>query len=201
MKTATARASGRPRSEECRKVVLDSAYDILVEKGIAAFSIDAVATRATVARTTIYRWWPSKGQLAIESFLEAVKPQIAFVRSASAAADFLTLLQSMALMLSGPGGRIVSSILAEAQSTPEVATAFRESYATPLRAEGRAMLQAGIDRGEFRPDLNPDRVLDGAIGALYLRLMLGRRMDRAWTADLARTLLDGCWAAPVPKTP
>ncbi len=189
----TARAVGRPRSEASRQVVLDAAYDILAEKGIAAFSIDAVATRAGVARTTIYRWWPNKGQLAVESFLEAVRPQLRFTQTQSAADDIRALLHSNALMLSGPGGRIVASILAEGQRDPAVAQQYRDSYATPLRQEGRALVQAGIDRGEFRRDLNPDRLLDTAIGAVYLRLMLGQRLDRAWVNEIMETLLTGCW--------
>ncbi len=190
------RTSGRPRSEASRQVVLDAAYDILAEKGIAAFSIDAVATRAGVARTTIYRWWPNKGQLAIESFLEAVKPQQSFTKTESAAADIRAMLHSNTLMLSGPGGRIVASILAEGQRDPTVARQFLESYATPLREEGRALIQAGIDRGEFRSDLNRDRLLDCAIGAVYLRLMLGQRLDRGWVNEIIDSLLAGCWPTP-----
>ncbi len=196
MSESTARTGGRPRSEASRQVVLDAAYDILAEKGIAAFSIDAVASRAGVARTTIYRWWPNKGQLAIESFLEAVKPQLSFNQTACAGDDLRGLLHSNALMLSGPGGRIVASILAEAQRDRTVADLFRESYATPLRREGRALIQAGIDRGEFRADLSPDRVLDCGIGAIYLRLMLGQRFDRAWVNEIIDTTLAGCWPRP-----
>ncbi len=192
MNETVVRPSGRPRSEASHQVVLDAAYDILVEKGLAAFTIDAVASRAGVARTTIYRWWSNKGQLAVESFLAAVKPQISFAKTDCAENDLRELLHSNALMFSGPGGRIVGSILAEGQRDYAVADQFRESYATPLRKEGRALIQAGIDHGEFRADLDPERVLDCAFGALYLRLMLGQRFDRSWVNGIIDMMLAGC---------
>lgn len=172
-----------------------AAYEILAEKGLGGFSIDAVALRAGVARTTIYRWWPSRGLLATESFLEAVQPRLTFPRTACAASDMRALLHSMAEVMRGPAGRIVASIVAEAQGDAETQRQFLVSYSTPLRRESLAMLQAGIDRGQFRADLAAGRVIDAAIGALYYRLLFGQDIGRAWVEDLADTLLAGCWPA------
>ena len=63
--TATPARIGRPRDEAARAAILRSANAILEEKGIGGFTIEAVAARAGVAKTTIYRWWPSKGALAM----------------------------------------------------------------------------------------------------------------------------------------
>ena len=195
----TRAAAGRPRSDASRRAVLDAAYAILVETGLGRFSIEAVASRAGVARTTIYRWWPTKGLLANESFLEAFRPQLAYARSGSAAADFRALLHSLARALSGPAGRIAASVIAQAQSDDETRRVFLEQFSEPLRRESAALLHAGVERGEFRANLDLPRVLDAAVGALYLRLLLGQNLDPKWVEQLAETILEGCQASASPS--
>ena len=186
------RTAGRPRSEASRRAVLDAAYAILVETGLGSFSIEAVASRAGVARTTVYRWWPTKGLLAIEGFLEAFRPQLAFARTGSAEVDFRAFLRSLALALSGPAGRVAASVVAQAQSDAEVQRVFLEQFSEPLRQESSALLRAGVEHGQFRADLDVPRVLDAAIGAMYLRLLFGQSLEPAWVAGLADTVLEGC---------
>ncbi len=177
--------------------MLDAAYAILVGVGLAGFSIEAVATRSGVARTTIYRWWPSKGSLAIESFLEGFRPQLTYADSGSSADDFRTLLQSLARALGGPAGQVAASVVAQAQSDDETRRAFRDAFSEPLRRSTAALLRAGVDSGELRSDLDVPRVIDAAVGALYFRLLTGQSLDRAWAAHLADTLLRGCLAPSV----
>ncbi len=191
---AQARAAGRPRSDASRRAVLDAAYAILVEAGLSSFSVEAVASRAGVARTTIYRWWPTKGLLANESFLEAFRPQLAYGRTGSAAADFRALLCSLTQALSGPAGQVAASVIAQAQSDGETRRVFLEGFSEPLRQDSTALLRTGVERGEFRADLDVARVLDAAIGAVYLRLLLGQTLDPAWVTQLAGTILEGCYA-------
>ena len=71
-------AAGRPRSEESHKAILQAAYDLLDETGFSRFTFERVAARAGVSRSTIYRWWSSKGALAMESALGALSEQLAF---------------------------------------------------------------------------------------------------------------------------
>ena len=188
-----ARAAGRPRSDASHRAILEAAYAILVETGLKSFSIEAVASKAGVARTTIYRWWPDKSKLVNESFLNAFQPQISFTRTDSPSDDFRSFLASLAKALSGPDGRIAASVVAQAQSDPETQRMFLEDFSTPLRRHSAALLQAGINRGQFRPDLNVSRVLDAAIGAVYLRLLLGQTLGRSWVREMAETILHGCY--------
>ncbi|XYD11928.1 TetR/AcrR family transcriptional regulator (plasmid) [Methylobacterium sp. NMS12] len=175
-----------------REAILAAAYALLVEGGLGGFSIEAVAVRANVARTTIYRWWPSKGALAIESFLEAFRPQLVLDRTASTGADFSALLHSLARVLDGPAGQVAASVLAQVQSDTETRAIFVREFSDPLRRESTALVRAGVDRGEFRIDLDVSSLLDAAIGAMYLRLLLGRRLDPAWVTSLVETLLRAC---------
>ena len=128
------RSAGRPRSEAARRAVLDAAYAILVETGLAGFSTEAVASRSGVARTTIYRWWSSKGLLAIESFLAAFEPQLEYAESSDAVEDFRAMLDSLVRALNGPAGLIAASVVAEAQADAETRRMLLEGSRCPCAA-------------------------------------------------------------------
>ncbi len=195
------RSAGRPRSEESRRAVLDAAYAILVEAGLGSFSTETVAMRSGVARTTIYRWWPTKGLLAIESFLEAFRAGLVYAETGDAVADFHTLTQSLVHVLSGPAGRIAASVVAQAQSDPETRRTFLEVFSAPLRRDSSKLLRRGISEGALRADLDAATVLDAVVGAVYLRLLLGQPLDVTWSRALSDTVLQGCLSAPRPPTP
>jgi AcrR family transcriptional regulator len=195
------RMPGRPRSEASRRAVLKAAYAILVETGLGNFSIEAVAVRSRVARTTIYRWWPTKGVLAVDSFLESFRPHLVYRPAGSATADFHALVAAFAAAMNGPAGRVAASILAQAQEDRETRQLFLERFSEPLRRETELLLRQGVDRGEFRADLDLSCVIDAAVGAVYLRLLFGQALDPDWAGDLAKTLLRGCNADPDLATP
>lgn len=185
------RAAGRPRNESVRQSVLEAAYAILVEGGLNQFTTEGVAAKSGIARSTIYRWWPSKGLLAIESFLDAFRPQLTYVHTNNAVEDFRNLVQSLAKALSGPAGKIASSVVAEAQRDPETRRLFVETFSEPLRQESAQIVRRGIEQGVFRKDLDIWLLLDAVVGAIYLRLLLGLPLDPIWSASLCHTLLKG----------
>ncbi len=186
------RAPGRPRSAASHRAVLDAAYEILVEAGLAGFSVEAVAARSGVARTTIYRSWPSRGLLAMESFREAFEAKLEFGRSSSPEDDVRNLVRSLARALGGPAGRLATSVLAEAQADRAVQRQFVEAFSDPLRRRSTEVMRAGVDTGRFRAELDIPKVLDALVGAIYLRLMLGLSLDQEWADGLSATLLHGC---------
>ncbi|MEC8665320.1 MAG: TetR/AcrR family transcriptional regulator, partial [Pseudomonadota bacterium] len=61
---------GRPRSEKSRKAILDATRRLLTHMPLSELSIEAIAKKAKVGKTTIYRWWPNKASVAMEAFLE-----------------------------------------------------------------------------------------------------------------------------------
>src|SRR6202034_4718064 len=92
---------GRPRDEAARVAILKAANAILEKEGIAGFTIEAVAARAGVGKATIYRWWPSKGALAVAGFLAETAPKIAYPNSGSARADLISQLRRVASVYGG----------------------------------------------------------------------------------------------------
>src|ERR1700728_2441727 len=101
--------TGRPRDEAARAAILKAADAILEEKGIGGFTIEAVAARARVAKTTIYRWWPSKGALAMAGFLAETAPKISYPNSGSARADLISQLRRVASVYGGQNGRVLGA--------------------------------------------------------------------------------------------
>ncbi len=162
--------------------------------GLARFTIEGVAARSGVARTTIYRWWPSKGALAMEGFLDTTAPDLAVPSSASVVADMQALLRLVGRLLRGKAGLIIRGIIAEGQSDPETIHAFMAGFVTPRRAEVRSILARGVASGELRADLDFEMVLASLFGPLHLRLLLNEHVDDAWIDRLSNFVLAGCMA-------
>ncbi len=190
--SARSRAPGRPRCDVTHKAVLRAAYDLLGEGGLNCFTIEGVAARSGVARTTIYRWWPSKGALAMEGFLEGTAPDLLLPPTNSVAADLRALLRLFARLLRGKAGRIIRGVIAEGQSDPDTIAAFMTGFVMPRRAEGRAIVERGIAQGELRADLDVEMVLYSLFGPLYLRMLLNEGLDDTWVDRLADSVLTGC---------
>jgi AcrR family transcriptional regulator len=196
---AAVRPQGRPRSEACRQAVLRAAYELLGEGGLSRFTIEQVAARSGVARTTIYRWWPSKGILATEAFLAAVAPQIAVPRTSSVLADIKAQVRLFARVLQGPAGQIVRSIIAAAQSDPETARAFRSGYVAVRRQEVNTLLQEAIARSELPAGLDLEAAADSLYAPLYHRLLLGiGPLDDNWVDHVCDFALRAAPQRPQP---
>ena len=191
---ASARPLGRPRCDVTRKAVLTAAYDLLAEGGLGRFTIEAVAARSGVARSTIYRWWPSKGALAMEGFLEATAADLALPASNSVAADLQASLRLFARLVRGKAARIIRCIIAEGQGDPETIEAFLDGFVKPRRAELRGIVERGIASGELRADLDIEISLYTLFGPVYQRMLLNEGVDDAWVDRLSGSVLAGCLA-------
>ena len=86
------RGRGRPRREGADAEILDVARTLLDERGFRALSVDEVAERAGVAKTTVYRRWPSKGALVAA----AISPTIAATSPEELLAETRALLSPLA---------------------------------------------------------------------------------------------------------
>lgn len=190
--TAEVKLPGRPRCQETRGAILQAAYDLLESGGLAAFTIEAVAERSGAAKTTIYRWWPNKGALAMESFLRVAEKQSPFPETDSPRADLRTQLRLFAKVLRGRAGRLLAGIVAEAQKDPGTRDAFIQSYILPRRQAARALLDRGIALGEFRADLDAEGICDALYGFFYMRLLFGHApMDDAAVDRVLDIVLNG----------
>jgi len=185
-------AQGRRRSETSRKAILDATYDLLKAGGFHQMSIEGVAARAGVGKATIYRWWSSKGVLAVEAFMAAVAPSIAFRETASARADIERQMKLLAEAYRGRAGEILKEMIGFSQSDEGMREAFFVGYLKPRREAAKAVLQRGIDQGEFQPNLDPEVLVDALYGPLIYRMLTGYYpIDNSFTNQTRRVVFEG----------
>jgi AcrR family transcriptional regulator len=169
---ATPRTPGRPRSEKARKAVIQSTLALLSRVGFNELRVEAVASRAGVGKATIYRWWPNKAELVIDSFVWAVEEELRFPSAGPVLESIHQQMRRWAVIFRSPLGQIVATVIGAGQSDPEILQAFRAHWVEPRRIEARRLLRLAMENGEVRDDLDPDTVLDLLYGPLYVRLLL-----------------------------
>ena len=184
---------GRPRSEKAHNAILEAAAELLLEKGLAAVSMDAVAARAGVSKATIYRWWPTKETLALDTLYHewaAVPPAR---DTGSLRGDLLSLLRPWVRLASKrPYGRVIAALITEAQTDPAFARQYRARFVEPRRDQARAIFGRAIERGEIPADTKIEVALDLLYGPVYHRLLHGHApLNDQFVRDVIDTALDG----------
>ena len=184
---------GRPRSAEADRAILDAAGSLLTERGLNAMSIEEVAARAGVGKATIYRRWPSKGLLALDSFMIMFRSLQPPVDTGSLRGDLLSALRTwVRAVTTTAAGRLLAALIAEAQHDPELHAAWRGRVLEPLRAQHRVLLERAVARGEISPDVDQDVVLDLFFGAAQHRLLLGHlELTDSFVESVVDVLLNG----------
>src|SRR6266581_6307765 len=95
-----AKGPGRPRSERAHEAILEATLDLLLEEGFTRMSIEAVAERAGVGKTTIYRRWPSKSDLVIDA-IGGLQAEIPVISTGNLRNDLMAMFRS-AFQREGP---------------------------------------------------------------------------------------------------
>ncbi len=181
MTSATpARPPGRPRSG-VNAAVFAATLSTVHELGYAPATVDRIAAAAGVAKTTIYRRWPSKGALVVDCLLDAFGPVP--LEGAGRAEVMSSALRWIAAKIGEPGvGDAFAGVFSDAVSDP----ALREILSTRLQDPYRIALQEALGEPE-------DRVLffiDVVVGTLLHRMgMTGEPMVEADVAALAEMVL------------
>jgi AcrR family transcriptional regulator len=175
---------GPSRGERVRRLILGTAIDLVFDVGFRSVSIESIAARAGVAKTTIYRRWPNKAAVVMDAFMIRVGDGTLFPPAEEATARILLQMQAMAKVFRGRDGSLVKALLAEAQFDPELASAFRERWTLPRRQMALGVFQEAVCRGELRPDIDLEATIDLLYAPLYYRLQMG-------TAPLSEAYIDG----------
>jgi AcrR family transcriptional regulator len=186
-------ARGRPRSAEADRAILDAAGELLASRGLSGMSIEEVAARAGVSKATIYRRWPSKGLLALDAFMIMFRSLQPPVDTGSLRGDLLSALRAwVRAVTTTPAGRLLASLIAEAQHDPELHAAWRDRVLEPLRTQHRMVLERAVARGDISPDVDQEVVLDLFFGAAQHRLLLGHlELTNSFVTSVVDVLLRG----------
>src|SRR5580692_10200816 len=122
---------GRPRSERARLAIMEAAADLLIEGGLAAATIEAIAARAGVSKVTIYKWWPTRGAVAIDAYFHRYQQTIAFEDSGDVAHDLTVQIQALAEAFRGRAGQVMAELIGQAQSDAALAETLRARWIQP----------------------------------------------------------------------
>lgn len=175
-----------PRVARSRAAVVEAALGLVGERGIAETSVDAIADRSGVAKTTIYRHWNSKAELILDALGTALStphdPNTGRLR-----ADLHELLGGLGRALTdGPLARLLTTIMDAAERDPEFAELHRREVAGRHQVV-RDVIVRGIGRGELPRDTDADEILSLLAGPLFYRRLIS---DGAVGDDFVQSVVD-----------
>ncbi|WP_219461590.1 TetR/AcrR family transcriptional regulator [Nonomuraea rhizosphaerae] len=152
-----ARPAGRPRSEKAEKAIIEATLDLIAEgMGVSELSIEAIASKAGVGKTTIYRRWSNKEDLVVDA-LATLRAPLPPLTGESARDDLITLLDVMRKESGQARGRCVMNVaMSEADRHPRLMERFMKRSVEPRKQAMRQTLERGVTTGELRADLDLD---------------------------------------------
>ncbi|MEO6079944.1 MAG: TetR/AcrR family transcriptional regulator [Steroidobacteraceae bacterium] len=191
------KTAGRPRSATSRSAILKAAYQILREAGFAGFTVEGVAARAGAGKATIYRWWQTKGTLAIEAFLVAVAPRMdATNETDSAITDLRAQVHHAAGVYRGRPGQLLRELIALGQQDSATRKVLQTDFVEPRRKSALRLLQRAVEAGELPKDTDIDVLADVLWGPIFHRLLVNHMpIDRNFIEKLLDLVLGGVSAA------
>jgi AcrR family transcriptional regulator len=184
--------AGRPRSERVRLAILEAAADLLEQGGLAAASIEAIAARAGVSKVTIYKWWPSRGAVAIDAYFHRYRRTVPFEETGDVARELTVHMRTLIRAFQGRAGEIMAELIGQAQTDPALAEVIRSRWLAPRREATSAVLERAIERGEIRPDVDLELLMDQLYAPIYYRLSMRHQPLTVGLAEqLVETALNG----------
>jgi AcrR family transcriptional regulator len=161
------------RGPKVRTAVLTATLAELGEAGYAALSVEAVAQRAGVHKTTVYRRWADREALVIDALTDHVATQIPVPDTGAIETDLRDLARSLVTMVaSDPAdGAWMAALASDAARIPEIAEVKRLFYQDRFRRAGVVVTRA-IERGQLPAGTDPGEVLRSLIAPIHLRLLV-----------------------------
>ncbi|MDT5041113.1 MAG: hypothetical protein QOE51_2098 [Actinoplanes sp.] len=147
----------------------------LAEVGYGRLSIEAVARRAGVGKTAIYRRWSNKLEMVLEIVSEVAGRSVPLPDTGSFAGD-LTLLMMIAskALQHRIASQIIPDLMAEAARNPQIAETLQKALGTHQTAVGDKLVGQAVARGELPASADPQLAVDLILGPLYWRLAVTR---------------------------
>jgi AcrR family transcriptional regulator len=191
---------GRRRSEGSREAILQAATDLVVDQGYPAASIEKIAQRAGVGKQTIYRWWPTKGDVLLEALARKADTFIPLPDRGSWVADLRGLLEASHKLGNAPQvAEVLRALVVEAQLDAGFGERFRAEFIRRRRAALSTLVERAHERGDLPGGLTADFVSDVVFGVMWYRLLvLPRPFDDALTDDVVNLLTTSAAEASAP---
>jgi AcrR family transcriptional regulator len=177
-----------PRVARSRTSILHATMDLLLEGGIHAVSVDAIAERAGVSKATLYRHWDTRHAIILDA-LTAMKAGPELPDTGSARGDLVALVRQVADHAASPALAVFGSLVGASEHDPELAemrAAFAQARSEPMRR----LLARWIERGDLPADLDVELFLASVVGPIfYMRLARGELTPPHWPERLVDAAL------------
>ena len=183
---------GRPRSEQARRAILGAALDLVRDEGYPAVTVDSVAKRAGVARTTIYRWWPSSTALLVDVLMD-LSTVVAPPPTGSDPLRAIRLeMRRIAAISTKLPGRLLLALVGAAQHDPQIRAELLERLIYPRREASARAIRDAQARGLLRDDVNSYIATDLFYGPIFYRVIMGHEpATERYATQIFERVLEG----------
>jgi TetR/AcrR family transcriptional regulator, regulator of autoinduction and epiphytic fitness len=181
-----------PRVERSRRVILGAVLDELGEVGYGALTIEAVAARAGVGKSTIYRHWPGKLELVEDAF-RTLKAPVAVPDQGTLRDRVIAVVERVAcLVAESTYSNCMPALIDAAERDPNVRD-FHSRFSAERRSALVDLLRDAVQTGELPATTDPELLADALVGPILLRrLMLAQPVGPEIAAALVDQLLPAC---------
>jgi AcrR family transcriptional regulator len=166
--------------------IRDAVMKELAEVGYGRLSIEAVARRAGVGKTAIYRRWSNKLEMVLEIVSDVAGRSVPLPDTGSFAGDLQLIMMIVSRALQHRiASQIIPDLMAEAARNPQIAETLQKALRTHQQAVGEKLVGQAVARGELPEGTDPELAVDLILGPLYWRLAVSRtKPDEAYLEKL-----------------
>jgi AcrR family transcriptional regulator len=170
---AAARGRGRPRDSNLDARILEQTVGLLASHGYARFTLDELAARSGVAKTTILRRWPSKAAVAAAGLEQLALQSVSVPDTGTLRGDLQEMLNAAMDTFARGRGQFVPRLIRESGHHPEITDLLFTVIHTRRQAYRRVLARALV-RGELSPTVDQELFIDMLIGPIWTRLLITR---------------------------
>jgi AcrR family transcriptional regulator len=198
-KVTGTKAQTAARNDRTRVAILDATRELLAVGGVRELTVERVAASSGVAKTTIYRRWRGKDELALAVLIDMVEDVVATPDLGDTRKELISFVNAAVRILGSTlMGRVMQGLVSDLATDPDLAKAFQERVVSMRIAEVRRLIERGIARGELRADSDVELAHELLFGPVYYRLLLsGAPLDKR----LAERIVDAVLPAFVAEQP
>lgn len=178
-----------------RADVLSAVSELLMEVGYEDMSVEDVAARAGVHKTTVYRRWPTKPELVVDAVGAQSEEDVPVPDTGTLLGDLQAFARAIAANIGSDGGarrsRSLVAAVAALTSSDQLVDRMHEFWAGRF-TNASVIVERAIERGELPADTDPDLLIEALIGPLWVRLLLtGLPITDRLADDIARLVASG----------
>lgn len=190
--STSAPTRGRPRSQRARRAVLDAARALVEKGGYEAATIESIAARSGVAKTTIYRSWANRAALVVDLLMEVAGSVVPPPSGPDPLGAVRTEMRGIAAASDHLIGRLLTSLVGEAQHDPEIRAALLSGLFHPRSDATAKMLRKAQTSGLLRKDVPAHVAVDLLVGPLFYRMLVRHQpLTDAFVGHVFRCVMTG----------